>query len=160
MFGVSAVGKSTVGAGLADRLNVRFLDADDFHTPTSIAKMSNRQPLDDADRLPWLVTCGRALANTPSGAVLACSALARRYRRILVEEAPGSIFVHLATDIDRISVRAAGRTGHFMPPALVQSQFAALEPLRADEDGFVVDADNEPAAIVDEILAALGGAPD
>lgn len=155
VFGVSAVGKSTVGAHLAKVLGVPFIDADDLHPSTSIAKMARGEPLHDADRMPWLHACGRALASAPQGGVLACSALARSYRRVLVDEAPGATFVHLAAEFDLIRLRAEQRTGHFMPPALLESQFATLEPLEPEENGLVADADNELPVILAEILDGL-----
>lgn len=158
VMGVSAVGKSTVGAALASHVRVPFLDGDDFHSPESVSKMARGQSLDDSDRTPWLHTCGRVLADEPRGAVLACSALARRYRDILVSECPEAVFVHLAADIDRITARAMRRTGHFMPTTLLRSQYDTLEPLAAGEAGFEVDADQDVADIVSDIRRELTGA--
>lgn len=155
IMGVSAVGKSTVGSAVAAELGVPFLDGDDLHTPQSVAKMSRGQPLDDQDRAPWLRACGRALANAPGGGVLACSALTRRYRRILANEAPDAIYIHLAAHQDRVALRAQSRSEHFMDPTLLDSQYATLEPLEADEGGLVVDADQAVESIVGEVLVHL-----
>jgi gluconokinase len=145
-MGVSGSGKTTVGAALAQRLRVPFADADDFHPPANVAKMAAGEPLDDADRGPWLDALGRWLRDHPAGGVLACSALRRRYRDHLREYADGLRCVHIHGERDVIARRVAARTGHFMPAGLLESQFEVLEPLEPDEDGFVVDV----AAPVDE----------
>lgn len=157
VMGVSAVGKSTIGRLLADELSLPFLDADDLHTPASVEKMRSGIALTDADRLPWLVECGRALAGSAGGAVIACSALTRAYRDTLRTEAPDAWFVHLHADPVHLQERAAQRTGHFMPPSLLASQLATLEPLAADERGMTVDAVRPPDALVAAIAAELGG---
>ena len=154
IMGVSAVGKSTVGAALARELRVPFLDADDLHSKASVAKMGSGTALDDTDRGPWLHACGRALASQPGGAVIACSALARRYRDILVQECPDAFFVHLSASIDGVARRAESRTDHFMPPGLLHSQFATLEQLEPDENGVVVDAGQELSTTLSEIRSS------
>lgn len=154
-MGVSGVGKSTIASALATALGVGFLDADDLHTAGAVQKMAAGSALTDEDRLPWLTTCGIALAGVPGGAVLACSALARRYRRLLLDGAPTARFVELAADPDVVMARATGREGHFMPPALVASQFATWEPLAVDEPGFSVDAHRHVDDIVADVLSRL-----
>jgi gluconokinase len=140
VMGVTGSGKSTVGAALAARLAVPFADADEFHSPANVAKMSAGTPLDDADRWPWLRAVGEWLAaHADQGAVVSCSALRRAYRDALRAEAPDVFFVHLHGDEETVRRRVAGRAGHFMPESLVASQFAALEPLGADERGVVLD---------------------
>ena len=157
VMGVSGSGKTSVGAALAQRLHVPFEDADDLHPPANVAKMSAGIPLDDADRLPWLRTVGAWLhAHSAGGGVTSCSALRRGYRDILREAAPQQVFVHLAGDRDVIARRVAGRPGHFMPAALVDSQFATLEPLEPDERGVTLDVDQPLDALVDACVAALG----
>ena len=157
VMGVSGSGKTTVGAALAQRLRVPFVDADDLHPPANVAKMSAGIPLDDADRLPWLRTVGAWLAeHAARGGVTSCSALRRSYRDVLREAAPEQVFVHLAGDREVIARRVAGRPGHFMPAALVDSQFATLEPLDPDERGVTVDVDQPIDALVDACVAALG----
>jgi carbohydrate kinase (thermoresistant glucokinase family) len=154
VMGVSAVGKSAVGAALAARLGVPFADADDLHSAASVEKMQAGAPLTDEDRWPWLRRCGERLRAEPGGAVMACSALRRRYRDALRDCAEGVFFVHLRADPDSVRERATSRDGHFMPVALLASQFATLEPLGEDEAGIVVDATQDIASIVDECVDA------
>lgn len=155
VMGVSGSGKTTVGAALAQRLRVPYADADDFHPPENVAKMSSGIPLDDVDRLPWLRAIGQWLgAHTAGGGVISCSALKRSYRDVLREAAPDQLFVHLAGTPEVIARRVAGRPGHFMPTSLVESQFATLEPLDDDEHGLVLDVDHPVDELVESYLAA------
>ena len=149
-MGVSAVGKSTVGAELAERLGIPFLDADDLHDDAAVAAMSAGIALSDADRMPWLARVGDALAAQSGGAVIACSALALRYRDAIRASAPNVIFVHLDAPAEVLAIRAGAREGHFMPASLLSSQLATLEPLDDDERGFAVDASLPVADIVAE----------
>ncbi|TIC85983.1 gluconokinase [Nocardioides sp. GY 10113] len=159
-MGVSGSGKSTVGAALAARLGVPFVDGDDLHPPGNVAKMSAGVPLDDADRAPWLDAVGGWLAGRDGdGGVVACSALKRAYRDRLREHAPRLRLVHLVGARATIARRQADRPGHFMPAALLDSQYDALEPLDADEPGLVLDVDREPAAVVADYLERTDGAP-
>ncbi|MGE2736862.1 gluconokinase [Mycolicibacterium vaccae] len=156
-MGVSGSGKSTVGAALAQRLRVPFADADDLHPPANIAKMSAGEPLDDDDRFPWLEAIGEWLAERcDTGGVISCSALKRKYRDQLRRHCEGTRFLHLTGTPEVIGRRQASRPGHFMPASLLQSQFATLEPLAADERGCVVDVDQGIDEIVDAAAAALG----
>ncbi len=148
---MSGCGKSTVGAALAARLKAPFVDADDLHPAANIAKMAAGHPLTDADRMPWLEAVGTWLAEHDDG-VAACSALRRSYRDRLRRKAPGVFFVMLALDRDSALARVRGRRDHFMPAALIDSQFAALEPLRPDERGMTVDATLPLEVIVDQVL--------
>ena len=160
VMGVSGSGKTTVGAALAQRLGVPFADADDFHPAENIAKMSAGQPLDDLDRLPWLHTLGRwQAAHAATGAVVSCSALRRWYRDVLREAAPDQVFVHLDGLPEVVARRVAGRPGHFMPASLVDSQFATLEPLQADEAGVALDLDRSVDELVDAAAALFTGPP-
>ncbi|MCZ2525803.1 gluconokinase [Streptomyces sp. HB2AG] len=155
-MGVSGSGKTTVGGLLADRLGVPYAEADDFHPPANIAKMSAGVPLDDEDRRPWLDAIAAWARDRGSrGGVVSCSALARRYRDRLRENAPGLFFLHLDGDFDLIAGRVARREGHFMPPSLLRSQFDALEPLGADERGAVVGVEGDAGEVTDRALAAL-----
>jgi gluconokinase len=148
-MGVSGSGKSTVGAALAQRLRVPFADADDFHPPANIAKMTAGEALDDTDRRPWLEAIGEWLvAHRESGGVMSCSALKRKYRDQLRQHAHEVEFVHLHGSREVIARRQASRPGHFMPASLLDSQFATLEPLAPDERGQVVDVDQGIDAIV------------
>ena len=148
-MGVSGSGKSTVGAALAQRLRVPFADADDFHPPANIAKMTAGEALDDDDRRPWLEAIGEWLAaHAGTGGVMSCSALKRSYRDTLRQHASTTEFLHLHGSREVIARRQASRPGHFMPASLLDSQFATLEPLAPDEAGQVVDVDQSVDAIV------------
>ncbi len=158
VMGVSGSGKSTVGAALAGRLGVPYADADDFHPPANIAKMSAGQPLDDGDRTPWLNALAGWLAqHVPTGGVLSCSALRRRYRDVLRTGAPDAMVLHLDGSPDVVARRVAGRPGHFMPAALVRSQFETLEPLADGELGVALPLDLTVDQLVARFLAWLAG---
>jgi carbohydrate kinase (thermoresistant glucokinase family) len=157
-MGVSGVGKTTVGKRIAERLGVEFLEGDSFHPPANIAKMKNGEPLTDGDRQPWLEILARELAarrDAGKGVVLACSALRRRYRDILRAGHDDVDFVLLDADQAVIQKRLDARHGHFMPPSLLDSQFATLEKPGPDERAMTVDAGQEPDKIVETALAAL-----
>jgi gluconokinase len=153
VMGVSGSGKSTVGAALAQRLRVPFADADDFHPPANVAKMTAGVPLDDSDRHPWLESIGGWLADHADGGVMSCSALKRKYRDQLRHHADGVAFLLLHGSPEVIRKRQASRPGHFMPSSLLSSQFATLEQLAPDEFGVTVDVDQSVDAIVEEYLA-------
>lgn len=153
-MGVSGSGKSTVGVLLAERLGVPFTEGDELHPAANVAKMRAGTPLTDADRWPWLAAAGARLVA--AGGVLSCSALALRYRDRLRELVPGVRFAHLDVPRAELERRLAARRGHFMPASLLDSQLAALEPLRPDERGWTVAAAGPPdelAAHLAELLA-------
>ncbi|OBH13021.1 gluconokinase [Mycobacterium sp. E1747] len=152
VMGVSGSGKSTVGVALAQRLGVPFVDADTLHPRANIAKMAAGEPLDDDDRRPWLDKVGEWLAGHRDGGVISCSALKRKYRDQLRAHCPPVEFLHLAGSPALISGRLAARTGHFMPAALLRSQFDALEPLSAEEAGATIDIGQGVDAIIDRFL--------
>jgi gluconokinase len=154
VMGVSGSGKSTVGAALAQRLRVPFADADDFHPPANIAKMTAGQALDDDDRYPWLEAIGEWLAQHGEGGVMSCSALKRKYRDQLRRHCPDVEFLHLSGTPEVIGRRQASRPGHFMPASLLASQFGTLEPLEPDERGTVINVDQNIDAIVDNYVSA------
>ncbi|WP_440709389.1 gluconokinase [Herbiconiux sp. YIM B11900] len=157
--GVSGSGKSTVGALLAARLGWPFLDADDLHPLANIEKMSAGIALDDADRAPWLEAVGRAAdhaAGDSGGVVVACSALRRVYRYLLAAECAGSFFVQLLGGSELLAQRLSARVDHFMPPALLGSQLAVLEPLGTGEAGVAIGVASTPDAVVETIAGALG----
>lgn len=155
VMGVSGSGKSVVGAALAQHLGVPFEDGDDLHPAANIAKMMAGHPLDDDDRRPWLVAIGAWLADhAEDGGLVSCSALKRSYRDLIRSEAPDVVFVHLVGDRELIRRRQASRPGHFMPAALMDSQFRTLEPLEPDERGFTVDI----AARIDDVVARAAAA--
>jgi gluconokinase len=158
-MGVSGSGKSTVGQLLAERLGWEFADADAFHPPGNVAKMRRGVPLDDDDRRPWLAAIAAWLDEgraTGRPRVVTCSALKRRYRDVLVGARDDVRLVHLAGSRELLAARMAERTGHFMPPALLDSQLATLEPPAPEENAIVVAVDAAPDEIVGRILAALG----
>jgi len=147
-MGVSGSGKSTVGAALAQRLRVPFADADDFHPPANIAKMTAGHALDDTDRYQWLEKLGEWLADHSAGGVISCSALKRKYRDQLRRHCPEVTFLQLSGSMEVIARRQATRPGHFMPASLLASQFATLEPLQPDEHGITIDVDSDIDSIV------------
>ncbi len=158
LMGVSGCGKSTVGQALSQALGWPFRDADSFHPPSNVAKMSSGQPLTDADRKPWLEAIAawidaRQAAGQP--AIVSCSALKRRYREVIVGQRAGVHLVHLSGSFEVIAARMAARRHHFMPASLLESQFAALEPPGADERVLTVNVGQPPEALVREILAGL-----
>lgn len=152
VMGVSGSGKSTVGAALAQRLRVPFADADDFHPPENIAKMTAGHPLDDDDRLPWLESIGEWLAAHHDGGVMSCSALKRKYRDQLRRHCADLEFLHLAGSVETIGRRQASRPGHFMPATLLASQFQTLEPLEPDESGVALDIDQSIDSIIESYV--------
>ena len=159
VMGVTSSGKSTVGATLAARLGWPFRDADEFHPPANVAKMSRGEPLNDDDRKPWLAAIAAwidELRAAGQHGVVTCSALKRAYRSVIIGERPDVRLVYLKGDRALIGARMARRQHHFMPTSLLDSQFATLEVPTPDERPIVVDVDAEPDAIVDAVLAATG----
>lgn len=160
VMGVTGAGKTTIGQLLAERLGVTYAEADSFHPPTNVAKMASGQALDDDDRHPWLAAVAdwiTARSRTGEGGVVSCSALKYRYRDLLRQAYPEVWFLHLDVERDLITRRVTRRRDHFMPAALVDSQFQTLEPLRSDEAGAIVDASAPPDDIVATAVARLNG---
>jgi gluconokinase len=156
-MGVVGAGKTTVGILLAQRLGWRFADADDFHPAANIQKISNGIPLDDSDRAPWLAALRDAILHwnlERKDAVLACSALKRKYRDAL--RVDGVRFVYLKGDFDLIEQRLRIRRGHFASNSILRSQF---EDLEKPEDAITVEIDKTPDAIVSEIIDKLKSSP-
>jgi gluconokinase len=154
-MGVSGAGKTAIGTRLAAALGLDWLDGDDLHPPENRARMAAGLPLDDAHRRPWLAAIAARLAAARTGnagLVVACSALKRAYRDQLRAGDPALTFVHLTGDPARIAERLAARTGHFMPPSLLDSQLATLEVPGADEGAWTVDIAEPPEVIVDAIV--------
>ncbi|CAL9408390.1 gluconokinase [Streptomyces griseomycini] len=161
VMGVAGTGKTTIGPLLAARFGVPYAEADDFHPPANIAKMSAGVPLTDEDRLPWLDAIGDwARGRAGLGGVVSCSALKRAYRDRLRAAAPDVVFVHLTGDRALIEDRMSHRQGHFMPTALLDSQFATLQPLEADEAGVAVDVTGSPEEITEQAVTALATLPE
>ena len=165
VMGVSGSGKSTIAAQLAGRIGAVYVDGDDLHPPENVAKMRSGTPLTDADRWPWLDKVAEVLVDERDrghGVVIACSALRRAYRARLRDGTDGRAhFIFLDASFAVIHARLAVRVHHFMPEALLRSQFETLERPTADEtDVTVVAAAQAPAALIDEIvrkLALTGG---
>lgn len=175
VMGVSGCGKSTVGALLGGRLGKPFLDGDDFHPAANKEKMGAGIPLTDGDREPWLAVLGGLLAGrnevppaeaglhgeTPDGGptvapIVACSALKRRYRDLLRSYAPDLVFIHLAGTVETIGARMEARAHEFMPRALLESQFAALEDLETDEAHVLADITQPLDVLVEAVARQLG----
>jgi gluconokinase/shikimate kinase len=157
VMGVSGSGKSTVAGLVASRLGWDLAEGDDLHPPANVAKMHSGQPLTDDDRWPWLESIADWIrAHTASGipGVITCSALKKRYRDVLRGE--GVVFVFLEGTKDRISDRLASRHGHFMPPALLASQFEALEAPTEDENFISLCVTATPAEEAQEVIDRLG----
>ena len=159
VMGVSGCGKTTVGERLSEVLGWPFDEGDRFHPAANIAKMSAGIPLEDADRWPWLeILAARIAAKEAAGtaSLLSCSSLKRRYRDLLRTGAPRVFFLHLHGDRAVLAARLAARRDHFFPPRLLDSQFAALEPLAPDEAGIVVDVASDTETQVRVALAGMG----
>src|SRR6202163_2978840 len=157
-MGVSGSGKSTVPSMVANRLHWTYEDGDWFHPEANVEKMHHGEPLTDQDRWPWLRAIAAWIDNTRKAGnhgVVACSALKRAYRDILVGERPDVQIVFLKGDRELIARRLAARDGHFMPPSLLDSQFAALEEPQADERPIVVSIVPHPREIVENIVRGL-----
>lgn len=156
VMGVSGAGKSTIAELLAERLALRYVDADDLHPRSNLEKMAAGVPLTDDDRWPWLALVGDALAAaSATGLVIACSALKRAYRDAIRDRAPQAQFVLLDGSRELLHARLAKRGGHFMPLSLLDSQLATLEHLGSDEPGMTVDVDRSPEMIVEAITGRL-----
>ena len=156
MMGVSGSGKSLIGAGLARALGLTFVEGDDYHPAENVERMSLGVPLTDDDRAGWL----RALAarigeakDAGTGLVMTCSALKRSYRDVLRAGASELRFVFLRGPRELIAGRLAGRRQHFMPPSLLDSQFATLEEPSSDEGAWVCDVSESPKDLVADLVA-------
>jgi gluconokinase len=158
VMGVSGCGRTFVGKRLAEAIGADFLEGDNFHPPENIALMSSGHPLDDAHRAGWLDAIGRKLAAiTEEGgkAVATCSALKRIYRDRLRRHCPRVVFVHLAIDKATARQRVGSRKGHFMPASLIDSQFADLQSLEADEAGITLDGTADVSLLVPAAMEYL-----
>jgi len=155
-MGVSGCGKTTVGMALADRLGCSFYDGDDFHPPENVAKMASGTPLNDNDRYPWLARLHDLLAEHEERgetAVLACSALKKKYRdQLQVNNETRFIFLHGSFDL--IWQRMQARKNHYMKADMLQSQFDTLEPPGADE-AVIINIDQSIETILEQIQAKI-----
>lgn len=155
VMGVCGSGKTTVGRALAEAMGAAFIEGDDLHPASNRAKMSSGQPLDDADRWPWLDAIAaeaRRLATGNRNVVVSCSALRRAYRDRLRAAGGNARFIHLTGTQDLLADRMAVRSGHFMPAGLLASQLATLEDPEPDEHAAVLDIASEPAILVQQAI--------
>jgi carbohydrate kinase (thermoresistant glucokinase family) len=158
VMGVAGSGKTTVAEALAKRIRWAFKDGDAFHPQSNVEKMRSGQPLTDDDRWPWLRAIAAEIDRVIAAGghvIIACSALKRAYREILVGPRTGVRLIYLKGDRDIILRRLQARRGHFMPPQLLDSQLATLEEPGADERAIAVNIDAPIEAIVDEVLRRL-----
>lgn len=156
LMGVSGAGKTLIGQKLADQLGIPFYDGDNFHPEENVRKMASGSPLNDNDRKPWLETLAKNIKKweQKGGVVLACSALKKSYRKLLVKEDPDNVqFIYLKGRMSLIAERITGRTDHFMPEELLESQFEALEE---PEDAITVSVDQTPDEIINFIISQIG----
>lgn len=157
-MGVSGAGKTVIGERLAAALGWSFRDADTFHSPANISKMASGVPLGDADRGPWLSAIADwidALRAEGGRAVIACSALKRAYRSVIVGDRPDVRLIYLQGSRVLIASRVAARSDHFMPASLLDSQFAALEEPAEDEAPLVMPVALSPAEIVARVIRVV-----
>ena len=158
VMGVSGSGKTTVSALLSAALGCQFQEGDDLHPPRNVEKMRGGTPLTDEDRMPWLHKIAEEIdswrARGESG-VLTCSALKRPYRDIIIGDRPDVTLVYLRGSYDLIRRRMAARHEHFMPVALLDSQFATLQEPTPDEHPIIVDVGSKPAEVATEIVRQL-----
>jgi carbohydrate kinase (thermoresistant glucokinase family) len=158
LMGVSGSGKSTTGAALSRKLGWPFRDADTFHPPANVAKMSRGTPLTDEDRWPWLAAIAQWIderCQAGERGIVSCSALKRAYRSRIIGPRRGVRLVYLQGDIEVIGQRLRARKGHFMPASLLESQFAVLEEPRADERALTVSIAMSSRRVVDTIIERL-----
>ncbi|GAA4947402.1 gluconokinase [Streptomonospora halophila] len=161
VMGVSGTGKSTVAEPLAQRLDLPFAEADDFHPAANVAKMSAGTALTDEDRQPWLESLAAWIAEHDGrgeSTLMACSALKRSYRDVLRAAASDVRFLHLDGSIELIAARLRERKGHFMPETLLRSQKSTLEPLADDEPGATLDIAPPVEEVVERAARIVAGA--
>ncbi|MFJ5369719.1 gluconokinase [Bosea sp. CER48] len=159
VMGVASSGKTSLGERLAARLGWPFRDADSFHPPENVAKMAGGTPLTDEDRKPWLAAIAAwidELRAQGAHGIVTCSALKRAYREVIVGDRPDVALVYLRGTRELIGRRMAARQHHFMPAALLDSQFAVLEEPGPDERPLVVSVEDTKDAIVQEVVDRLG----
>ncbi len=157
VMGVAGCGKSTVAEAIHERLGYAYAEGDDFHPQANIDKMSAGIPLTDEDRWPWLEVINKWMVAREAlgeNTVVSSSALKRSYREVLAKDVP-VFFVHLSGTHELIQRRLSERQGHFMPPALLPSQFAILEPLAEDENGVEISIEGSVDDMVERALDAL-----
>jgi len=162
VMGVAGSGKTTVAKGIAVSMNWLFAEGDAFHPEANVEKMHSGVPLTDEDRWPWLRLIGDWMSEQEDAgvsAVVTCSALRRVYRDLLREDRPAVRFCHVTSPESTIADRLDHREGHYMPPSLLPSQLATLEPLEDDEPGVTVSGAGSETEVLDRVLHALGLTP-
>jgi len=162
VMGVAGSGKTTVAKGIAVSMNWLFAEGDAFHPEANVEKMHSGVPLTDEDRWPWLRLIGDWMSEQEDAgvsAVVTCSALRRVYRDLLRENRPAVRFCHMTPPEAEIADRLEHRAGHYMPPSLLPSQLATLEPLEPDEPGVTVSGHGGQTEVLDRVLHALGLTP-
>jgi gluconokinase len=159
VMGVAGSGKTTIASNLAEKLGIPFVEGDSLHPAANVRKMASGIPLTDEDRWPWLRAIGERMEAeraTGHGVVVACSALKRSYRDCLRSEVHGKVhFILLDGSRELISERMRRRKGHFMPPALLDSQFATLERPTSDEHAVILNIAHAPSELVDEAARSI-----
>lgn len=163
VMGVSGSGKSTLAKGISALLGWEFAEGDAFHSEANVAKMRRGEALTDDDRWPWLEAIGDWISGKEQAgesAVVTCSALRRAYRDLLRRGRPHVRFLHVQAPSEIIQGRMQHRSGHYMPPSLLPSQLATLEPLEPDEPGVCVTNEGTAAEVLDRCLHPLGYGKD
>jgi gluconokinase len=158
VMGVSGSGKTSVAVELARQLGWDYIEGDDLHPASNVAKMAAGTPLDDDDRWPWLRRIAEVIGEheaTGTSIIVTCSGLKRSYRELLTDGHPSVWFAHVHVSEAVLTERLEKRTGHYMPPSLLGSQLATLEPLADDEPGRVIDGAASTEHTVAELLADL-----
>ena len=162
VMGVAGSGKTTVAKGIAVSMHWLFAEGDAFHPEANVEKMHSGIPLTDEDRWPWLRLIGDWMSEQEkagTSAVVTCSALRRVYRDVLREGRLAVRFCHMTPPETEIADRLEHRAGHYMPPSLLPSQLATLEPLESDEPGVTVSGQGSQTEVLDRVLHALGLTP-
>jgi gluconokinase len=154
VMGVAGCGKSTFGKALAAKLDLPWVEGDDFHSAASKAKMAAGTPLDDADREGWLLHLAQLIAHHPQGCVLGCSALKGRYRDVLRGSGKHVRFAYLRLTREEAQRRVSHRAGHFFSDTLVNSQFATLEDPSSEADVITLDATKATESLVSQVLTS------
>ena len=154
-MGVSGCGKTLIGKKLAKEFAYQFIEGDHFHSLENQKKMESGQALNDTDREGWLASLEECLSESEQSVVLSCSALKRKYRKILNRNPYNTIFIHLDVTKNTLEDRLKVRKGHFFNPVLLQDQLNVLEGLDPSENGFSVNSDQNPEKIIADILSKL-----